>query len=255
MKHTPISVFIITLNEQQHLQEVLMSVQCFDEVVLVDSGSTDSTVEIAQAFGCKVVHQDWLGFAKQKAHAMSLCKNKWVFNIDGDEVLSDELAKQIQTLVDENTADAFKLYFEDLFWGQPMSASSAKRSIIRVYNKEKVSFPTNRLVHENVVLDSGSVVKDVKERVKHYGYHSTDILMSKQNSYSSLKAQEKFNKGAKPSIIKLLFIFPLMFIKEYFLRRMFLSGRRGLVTATVNAMYGFLKEAKLHELTYKSRNK
>lgn len=255
MNNVPISVFIITLNEQEHLQEVLESVQYFDEIVLVDSGSSDNTVEIAKRNGAIVHHQSWLGFAKQKAFAMSLCKNKWVFNLDGDEVLTEGLAQRIQTLVNENKADAFRLYFEDVFWGQAMSPQSGKRSIVRVYNKDKVSFPTDRLVHENVKIEKGATEADIKEPVNHYGYFSTEVLMHKQNSYSSLKAHEKFNKGAKPSLLKLTLVFPVMFIKEYFFKRMFLSGRRGLVTATINATYGFLKEAKLHEYSYRNNNK
>lgn len=255
VNNVPISVFIITLNEQEHLQEVLQSVQHFDEIVLVDSGSTDNTVEIAKRHGAIVHHQNWLGFAKQKAFAMSLCKNQWVFNMDGDEVLTDDLAQRIQTLVNENKADAFRLYFEDVFWGQPMSPHSGKRSIVRVYNKDKVSFPTDRLVHENVKIEKGARESDVSELVTHYGYFSTEVLMNKQNGYSSLKAQEKFNKGAKPSLLKLVLVFPVMFIKDYLIKRMFLSGRRGLVTATINATYSFLKEAKLHELVYRSKNK
>lgn len=255
MNNVPISVFIITLNEQEHLQDVLQAVQIFDEIVLVDSGSTDNTVEIAKHNGAKVHHQDWLGFAKQKAFAMSLCQNNWVFNLDGDEVLTEGLAQRIQDLVNENKADAYRLYFEDVFWGRPMSRYSGKRSIVRIYNKDKVSFPTDRLVHENVKIEKGAKEADIKELVIHFGYYSTEVLMNKQNGYSSLKAQEKFNKGAKPSLLKLALVFPIMFIKEYFFKRLILSGRRGLVTATINATYGFLKEAKLHELAYKTKNK
>lgn len=254
MPGTPISVFVITLNEQQHIEKMLQSVQCFDEIVLVDSGSSDKTLEIAKRYGAKIHHQDWLGFAKQKAHAMSLCQNQWVFNLDADESITAEHAAMIQKSVDENRADAFRIYFEDIFWGQPMSPSSAKRSIIRIYQKDKIAFPTDRLVHENVRLVEGATSASIPGRVVHYGYHSSDILMTKQNKYSSLKAQEKFNKGKNPSWLKLILIFPLMFIKSYLLRKMFLSGRRGLVHATIDAMYGFLKEAKLHELHYRKRN-
>ena len=254
MTNVPISVFVITLNEQEHIEEMLQSVQCFDEIVLVDSGSTDNTLKIAKRYGAKIHHQPWLGFAKQKAYAMSLCQNQWVLNLDGDEVLSESLATEIQRCVDAQKADAFRLYFEDLFWEGRMSPSSAKRSIVRLYDKDKVAFPTDRLVHENVNLNKGAIEGKVRGLVKHYGYHSTAVLMSKQNIYSSLKAQEKFNKGKKPSWLKLLLIFPLMFFKAYFLRKMFLSGRRGLVHASIDAMYGFLTEAKLHELHYQKRS-
>lgn len=253
MSHTPISVFIITLNEELHIEKVLQSVQCFDEIVLVDSGSSDKTLEIAERYGAKIHHQDWLGFAKQKDHAMKLCRNEWAFNLDADESITAEHAALIQKSVDEKSADAFRIFFEDVFWGESMSPSSAKRSIVRIYHKDKIAFPTDRLVHENVRLVDGAKSASISGRVIHYGYHSSDILMTKQNKYSSLKAQEKYNKGKQPSLPKLVMVFPIMFIKAYFLRKMFLSGRRGLVHATIDAMYGFLKEAKLHELHYRAQ--
>ena len=219
----------------------------------MDSGSSDKTLEIAERYGAKIHHQDWLGFAKQKDHAMKLCRNDWVFNLDADESITAEHAALIQKRVDESNADAFRIYFEDIFWGEGMSLSSAKRSIVRIYKKDKIAFPTDRLVHENVCLVDGAKSASIPGRVTHYGYHTTDILMTKQNKYSSLKAQEKFNKGKRPSLLKLISIFPIMFIKAYFLRKMFLSGRRGLVHATIDAMYGFLKEAKLHELHYRAK--
>jgi hypothetical protein len=101
-----------------------------------------------------------------------------------------------------------------------------------------------------VKLVGGATEKRLSGRVVHYGYATTHQLMNKQNTYSTLKAQEKFNKGKKPSLLKLTLIFPLYFIKTYFLKKMFLSGRRGLVHALIESMYAFLKEAKLHEQTW-----
>lgn len=253
MNKVPISVFVITLNEQAHIGEMLDSVRCFDEIVLVDSGSTDDTLQIAEKYNVTIYHQSWLGFASQKAYAMSLCKNQWVLNLDADEVLTAGLAEEIQRSVNQQKADAFRLYFEDIFWLRPMAKDSAKRSIVRVYNRDKVTFPKDRLVHENVTLEKGAKLNNIEGLVTHYGYHSTHVLMEKQNKYSLLKAQEKFGKHKKPSLLKLVLIFPLMFIKAYFLRKMFLSGKRGLVLATIEAMYGFLKEAKLHELEFREK--
>ena len=253
MSDVPISVFIVTLNEAEHIAEVLASASQFDEIVLVDSGSKDGTVEIAERAGAKVFHQDWLGFAKQKQHAMSLCKNDWVFNLDGDEVLPPELAKAIQDKVNDGRADALRLHFEDEFWGRPMSPQSAKRSIVRVFNKNNARFPTDRLVHENIVLDKGARVDDIPGLVTHYGYGTTHIWMNKQNSYSELKAKEKFQKGKSPGLLKLALVFPVFFIRNYLFRKMFLSGKRGFVHAMIDTMYAFLKEAKLHE--YAEREK
>jgi glycosyltransferase involved in cell wall biosynthesis len=254
---TPISAFLVTCNEAEHIKDVLAALMAFDEIIVVDSGSTDGTQDIVKDSGATLIHQDWLGFAKQKQYAMSLCRNEWVFNVDGDEVVPADLAVRIQAAVDSGSADAYRIFFEDIFWNAPMSAQSAKRSIVRVYNKHKVQFPTDRLVHENVKLIKGAKEARIAGTVTHYGYATTHQLMNKQNTYSLLKAQEKFNKGKRPSLLKLIMIFPLYFIKTYFLKKMFLSGRRGLVHALIESMYAFLKEAKLHEQVYteKTRNK
>lgn len=248
MNHTPISVFIITLNEAKYLQQVLAPLKKFDEVVLVDSGSTDDTLEIAHQTGAKVIHQDWLGFVKQKQFAMQQCRNEWVLNLDGDEVVSDSFVEKLQSVVNSQQYDAIRLYFEDIFWQKVMSPGSAKRSIVRCFKQSEVQYPMNRRVHENVELAKSSRVKKFELLVTHYGYASTHVLMEKQNKYSLLKAEEKFEQGKKGSLLKLAIVFPLTFIKFYVFKKMFLSGRRGIVHATIEAQYAFLKEAKLLEL-------
>jgi len=243
----PISAFLVTCNEAAHIAEVLDALQDFAEIILVDSGSTDGTTEIAKAKGARVVHQDWLGFAQQKNFAMSLCQHDWVINIDGDEILSEQVIADIRRLQATGGDIAMRLYFEDLFWGEPMSVHSGKRSIVRVFRRSQAQYPLDRKVHENLVLAKGVSAVKVQGLVTHFGYGTTELLMQKKNKYSSLKAQEKFEKNKKASLLKLCCIFPLTFIKSYLLQRMFLSGKRGLVQAHIEAMYAFLKEAKLFE--------
>lgn len=254
MSEPGISAFLITLNEAAHIEEVLTSLQRFEEIILVDSGSTDGTPEIAAKMGAKVFHQDWLGFAKQKAYAMSLCQHDWVLNVDGDEVLSDAFVTDIKTKVSQADAKtAFRVAFDDLFWGRAMSTYSKKRTIVRLYHRDWIRFPEDRFVHENVVLQPGTREQRMPGLIKHYGYDTTEGLMHKQNTYSSLKAQEKFQRGKSPSLFNLLFSFPFTFIKSYFFRNMWCSGKRGFVTAMIDAQYSFLKHAKLYELTYRAR--
>ncbi|QPG05348.1 glycosyltransferase family 2 protein [Salinimonas marina] len=244
--NTPISVFLVTCNEEQALAEVLSSVAMFDEIVVVDSGSTDATVDIAKAHGARVVHQEWLGFAKQKQFAMQACQNEWCFNLDGDEVVPEHVARAIQQQVNSGEAAGLRVFFEDLFLGAPMHPAAHKRSIVRVFQKSKTHYPMERLVHENVRIE-GKVAR-VPGCIIHYGYNDLATYMTKQNRYSSLGAKEKFARGKAWSPVKLVLVLPLMFIKEYFLRKHFLSGFRGLIHASIDAMYAFLKEAKLYEL-------
>lgn len=247
--NTPISVFMITLNEAQHIKEALSSVKSFAEIIVVDSGSTDGTQEIAKSMGAKVVHNNWPGFAKQKNFAMSLCRNEWVLNLDADEVLTEQLAISIQHAVNAQQADAFRLKFNDLFWQRAMSSLSRNRSIVRIYKKDAICFPLDRQVHENVQLMSGMKEATLPGLVKHYGYDTTHVLMEKQNKYSLLKAQEKIQNGKRGSLLKLLLVFPFTFIKSFIFRGMIFSGKRGFIHAHIEAMYAFLKEAKLLELS------
>ncbi len=253
MTKIPVSVFLVTKNEGRHLGEVLAALTDFAEIVLVDSGSTDNTVAIAQSFGARVFHQEWLGFARQKQFAMQQCQYDWLLNLDGDEVLNPAVVAEIRQLVatQATTPQALRLCFEDLFWGRPLSPHAGKRSIVRLFRRGQAEYPLTRKVHENLLLNKGTKVVRSRQLVKHYGYDSTECLMAKKNLYSSLKAQEKFEKGKQGSLLKLVLIFPLTLFKAYVLQRHFLSGRRGLVQAYLEAMYAFLKEAKL--LEYQSR--
>lgn len=251
----PLSVYLITFNEAERLDEVLSAVSFAAEIIVVDSGSTDDTIMIAERHGARVIHRNWPGFAKQKAFAMSQCTQPWLLNLDGDEVLSEESAAHIQTVVtgESPSHGAYRLHFEDIFWGRPMSSKAAKRHIVRLFRQGTARYPEDRMVHENVKLEKGTTTGDIKGLVMHYGYGSTELLMNKQNSYSSLKAQQKFNSNKKPSLLKLLLVFPLTFLKTYLFKRHFMSGKRGLTHAYIESMYAFLKEAKLFELT--ERNK
>ena len=248
----PISVFIITKNEEEHIEKTLKSVSLFDEVILVDSGSTDSTLDIAKSYGAKIYTHSWQGYAKQKQYAMSLCSNEWVLNLDGDEAINQSLVDAFKVILEQNKADSVRFWRNDLFIGKPLSYWSKKSNHLRLYKKSKSFFDDSHLVHESATVDGTEIF--INETFDHFGYDSIEILTTKNNNYSSLKASEKFSKGKKFSNLKLITIFPLVFIKEYFFQRKIFSGRRGLILAVINAYYAFAKEAKLfenHELNKK----
>jgi len=245
MSEAKISAYFITLNEASTIEQALTSVASLDEVIVVDSGSTDGTIEIAEKLGARVVHQTWLGFAQQKAFALELCRNEWCLNLDGDEVLPVETLQAIQSLVASDRCDVIRMPIEDVFMGDKMHPKSRKRSIIRVFKRSHVEYPLDRLVHENVKTTGR--VASCRECILHYGYDSLSVFMSKQNKYAQLAAQSKFSRGKKPSRAKLALVFVFTFIKVFFFRRLFLSGARGLIQANIEAMYAFLKESYLYE--------
>jgi len=242
----PCSVYIVTLNCGAWLKDTLNSVRDFSEVIILDSGSTDDTYTIAQSFpNVRISHQDWQGYAAQKSLALAQCKNDWVLNLDGDEVLSPELKNEIEQTIQANQLDALITPINDVFLGVPNSKHTKKHAKVRFFRKSKGQYDLENKVHENVIVDGQSV--RAEGDIYHYGESSIFVKVEKNNQYSNLKAAEKFQKGKKPSLLKLSLVMPVTFLKSYFIRRSFLNGWRGFVNSMINAFYAFLKEAKLFE--------
>ncbi len=247
----PVSVYIITKNCEETLHNTLASVADFAEIILVDSGSTDKTIEIAQAFNCKIYHQAWLGFAKQKQLALDYCQSEWVLNLDGDEVASELLKTEIKQCIADNQLDGLDIPIDDYFLGFPPTKNSHFNHRIRFFRKAKGGYDTGVEVHESITV-KGKVERS-KGAIQHYGENSIFIKVTKGNHYSELRASEKFKKGKKFSLLKLVLVMPLTFIKSYILRRAILNGKRGFITSVLNAYYAFLKEAKLYEQHLKNK--
>lgn len=241
----PISVFIITKNEEEHIEKTLKSVSLFDEVILVDSGSTDSTLDIAKRYGAKIYTHSWQGYAKQKQYAMSLCSNEWVLNLDGDEEVNPSLISAFKEIIEQDKADSVRFWRNDIFINKPLSSWSKKPNNHRLYKRSKSFFDDSRLAHESATVNGKEIF--INETFDHFGYGSIETLTTKNNIYSSLKANEKFAKGKRYSNMKLITVFPLVFIKEYFFQRKIFSGKRGFILAIMGAYYAFIKEAKLFE--------
>lgn len=246
------SVYIICKNEEKHIKRVLESVKDFDEIVIVDSGSTDNTLNIAKEYTNKIFNQDWLGFAKQKEYAKNLCQNEWVLNLDADEQLTEELKKEIEKVIEENKIDGLDIKISSQFLGKFNSEKSKFNRRIRFFRKSVGHYP-DKLVHESILV-KGKINK-ANGFIYDYGTMDLKTHLSKINEYSSLRADEKFAKNKKASFAKLLFVFPLSFFKSFIIKRGFLNGMRGFIAAMNNAFYAFLKEAKLYELNNKSEEK
>lgn len=244
MSHIPVSVYIICLNEEKHIRRVLESVKGFDEIIIVDSGSEDKTLEIAKEYTNKIYHQEWLGFAGQKDYAKNLCSKEWVLNLDADEQLTPELQKEILNTIKENYVDGLDIKISSKYLGKFNHPFSKFNRRVRFFRKSKGYYP-DKLVHESIVIDGK--VKKAQGFILDYGTLDLKTHLHKINEYSTLRAEEKFAKGKKASLLKLVLVFPLAFFKSFIVKRGFLNGIRGLIGATNTAYYAFLKEAKLYE--------
>lgn len=246
-----ISVYLITKNESAHLGQVLASCQGADEVIVVDSGSTDGTLEIARAAGAKVIHQDWLGFARQKDFALRQCTNEWVLNLDGDEILSEGAVPRIRQAIEAGTASGYRIARDDEFMGESMARSHC-RPFLRVYRRDQAVWDLEKTVHEHIkVPGRHPTIPGVI--IHHKGYDKVTVYMEKLNRYAALKnvMWEKASRGG--SALRVFAVFPLALFKHLFLRRMIFSGPRGFVRAMQDAFYVFLAEAMAYERTRRSQ--
>lgn len=249
--HPPkLSVYLITRNEGTHLDQVLERVRGADEIVVVDSGSTDDTVEIARRHGARVLHRAWEGYAAQKAWAMDQCSHDWVLNLDGDEILPPGGLEAIRRHIATSHADGLFLAHDDIFMGETLRGHR-HHHYCRVYRRSRAWWKVDTRVHEHINIRGR--VERIPLTLTHVGYDSAHGYMEKLNRYSLLKARQRRERGRGFSNLRLFFIFPIMFLKFYLVRRMFLAGRRGLIKAWIDASQYFLTEAKLYEERYRDR--
>lgn len=239
-----VSVYLVVMNEEKNIRRVLDSLKGFEDIVIVDSGSHDRTLEIAREYTQRIYHKDWNGMAAQKEYAKSLCVHDWVLNLDADEQLTSQLRKQIEQIVLLGDCNGANIPIREHFMGARIHDKTRKNFHIRLFRKSQGAYGNERF-HESPTVQGN--IKQLSGEINHYGEVSVDVKVDKINRYSSGKALDKFEKGKRSSLLKLILVFPVMFIKSYFLRRNFYNGRRGFISSMVNAFYAFLKEAKLYE--------
>ncbi|CAO5683133.1 MAG: hypothetical protein HEEMFOPI_00860 [Holosporales bacterium] len=241
------SVYVICQNGEKHIKRLLDNVKDFKEVILVDSGSTDKTLKIAKEYpNVKIYHHSWQGYAKQKAYALSLCSSKWVLNLDADEAMSDEMKQEIKDAIQKDDCDGINSTRQFYYLGKKPHQFIKYVQNLRFFKKEKGCYNLTNKVHESIQV-SGKI-KNGKGVFIDYGTDTVSYQMQKQNEYSTLSAEENFEKGVRVNTIKLIFKMPLDFFKYYFLRHHFLDGLEGFIYSINAAYYGFLKYAKIFEL-------
>lgn len=252
----PVSVFIIARNEAERIGVTLQSVcDLCDDIVVVDSGSTDGTQEIAASFGARVVFHPWRGYGRQKRVGESLCRHAWLLNIDADEVLSEDLRAELRALFarGEPSACAYALRLVEV-----MPCETAPRAFapyhtyVRLYHTSAGSF-SDSAAHDVVRLRKGVDVERLRGRIDHYTYRDVTTQIDKFNRYSDLLVQELQRQGRTIPTWRLLTEMPTAFIKAYVFRRHFARGLHGFITATSYAIFRFLRVAKHYESRREAR--
>jgi glycosyltransferase involved in cell wall biosynthesis len=248
----PVSAYIITLNEAENIGRCLDRLVEFDEVILVDSGSTDGTVEIARHYeNVKASFNAWPGFSAQKAHALSLCNNEWVLNIDADEVITDDYIEAMKKTIAEDKVVALESNRTLYRWGTRPRHFGRDDRLVRLFRKSAGHYEPRR-VHESITITGEIGTTDAT--IEHYENLTYSQRVDKANKYSQAKAEDKHEKGNRVSVITLVLIFPFTFIQVYFFKGHILDGVDGLLTSMNAAFYTFMKYAKLYEMN-KGRKK
>jgi glycosyltransferase involved in cell wall biosynthesis len=240
-----ISTVVITKNEERNLPRCLASVRSFSqEIVVVDSGSTDGTVRVAADAGARVIPQEWMGYGRQKQFALEQARSPWVFSIDADEEVSPELAAEIGRL--DFAADGYFVARRVWYLGRWIRHGTWNPDwVMRLFRRDRAHF-TPESVHERVEL-RGRPAR-LRWPLYHYSYRDVAHHMAKINEQTSLSAAQMAERGRHAGWIKLALSPGWEFFRCYVLRRGFQDGSAGLVVAKLHAYYHFLKYAKLREL-------
>lgn len=240
-----LSVIVITRNEERDLPECLASVAFADEVIVVDSQSTDRTCELARHAGARVIVRPWPGHAAQKAFALAQATGDWVLSLDADERCSPELRDAIPRAIAQDGVDGYDVLFRTWAFGRRarFGGRYGERHI-RLFRRAKASFP-ERAIHESAVVEGGVARLDAP--ILHHTYVSLEEFVEKVNRYSSLAASERFARGKRFSALSLL-RWPWGFFKRYVLWLGLLDGVDGFLYAAISGLYDVLKVAKLRDL-------
>lgn len=243
----PLSVVIIAKNEAERIEECLASVAWADEIVLVDSGSTDATCDIARRYTDKVHVIPWRGFGPQKQAAVALAGHDWVLNVDCDERVTPELAEEIRRILSLDAPQGAYSVPRRTFLGRKEIKHCGwyPDRTIRLFNRTTAHY-SDSMVHERVVTDGATAA--CREHLLHYSFAGLSPLLTKLNHYSDLSARQMFDQGRRCSLFDLTARPLFAFFKTYILRLGFLDGLEGLEISVTTALLTFSKYIKLREL-------
>jgi len=242
----PLSAVIITRDAGHCLAACLESVSFADEVVVVDSGSTDDTIAIATRHGARVIRQEWLGYGPQKQFANEQAAHRWILSLDADERVTESLRRSIEAALAQPHHAAYALSRCNRFMGRWLRHGEGYPDwLVRLYDRHAARWSDDP-IHEKVVVNGP--VGRLEGDLLHESENGIADYLAKQNRYTTLQALQMFERGKRVSLLRMTLSPVARFIKFYFLRLGFLDGVAGLVHISIGCFNSFVKYAKLREL-------
>lgn len=251
---TTLTVIIAAKNEAHNIGDCVQSAAFADEVIVLDSGSTDRTAEIAEQNGARVLRTDWPGYGPQQVRGIKAAGCDWVLSLDADERISPELRAEIIQSIRQPVADGYRLPRLSAMCGHFIHHGGWRPDYtLRLVKREKAGF-TDHFLHAHMTVDGSKA--DLKQSIIHYSYRNLDDVLEKLNRYASGNAKDLFNQGKKATFGKAITHGLWAFIRTYFFRAGFLDGRWGFILAFYNAestYYKYLKLLALQEAASQSK--
>ncbi|MBL6969264.1 MAG: glycosyltransferase family 2 protein [Gammaproteobacteria bacterium] len=247
-----ISATIITKNEASRIETCLQSLIWVDEIIVLDSGSSDNTVEICKRFTSQVYETEWSGFGIQKNRAIEKATGDWILSIDADEVVTPELRLEIQQAISTGNFSGFEIPRLSSYCGQFIQHSGWRPDYVpRLFQSNKGQF-SDSPIHER--LNINGTIGQLKASLIHHSFENLEQVLNKVNHYSTLGAEQLYRRGKSASLTKAILKGWWAFFRTFILKAGFLDGAKGLMLAISNAEGTYYKYAKLILLHEKDRN-
>ncbi len=245
-----LSCYIRTHNEERLIGLVIeAAAKVASEIVIVDSGSTDRTIEIAENAGCRVIRQPWLGWGFQKRVGEDHCRNDWLMDIDADEIMSPELAGEIRDLF-ASGEPPLPVYYLRLVTAPPVGKPWTNFRIdprAKLYDRRRLRMPEDR-AWDQLRIEGGIQVRELQGALWHHSFRDIAHLIEKYNRGSSSMARDGRRKHPAVIRLRVLFAMPIYFFKAYVTRGLWRAGLYGLILARLSAIGRWLRDAKMYEL-------
>ncbi len=243
------SVVIIAKNEAHIIANTLQSLQGLtDDIVIVDSGSTDDTVKIGRQFHARVIETGWEGYGKNKNKGIAAARHDWILSLDADEAIDDVLKRSLQQLSLPDDKEIFNIRFKNFFCNKWIRFGEwGFDAHIRMFNSKKVQW-NDADVHESLILPADAKVTTLNGHILHYTVNSREDYAVKTDNYARMNARKYFAAGKKPDLFKQYFSPVFAFLQHYIFRLGFLDGTEGFIIARTTARYTFLKYRYLKQL-------